>query len=207
MIDVKKIVRQIRTEQKDNNEIKFSDYDILNALNKCIRYVNQSFSMKNSDFLERSKEYIQDEINAEIHALNQTGTEIIPDVAFDKTGVGLPDDYVSLISIIRFSDGYKLSPVNTLGDLQNGGYKIFANKIYCGFDFTLQYHGKIKEVKTFQDTIDMPDMLIDLLTQISGLILNNAETDVLMQAVNDNTNALIPGRRYSNVKIKMPFKI
>ena len=207
MIDVKKIVRQIRTEQKDNNEIKFSDYDILNALNKCIRYVNQSFSMKNSDFLERSKEYIQDEINAEIQALNQTGTEIIPDVAFDKTGVSLPDDYVSLISIIRFSDGYKLSPVNTLGDLQNGGYKIFANKIYCSFDFTLQYHGKIKEVKTFQDTIDMPDMLIDLLTQISGLILNNAETDVLMQAVNDNTNALIPGRRYSNVKIKMPFKI
>jgi hypothetical protein len=207
VIDVKKIVRQIRTEQKDNNEIKFSDYDIFNALNKCIRYVNQSFSMKNSDFLERSKEYIQDEVNAEIHTLNQIGTEIIPDVSFDKTGVVLPEDYVSLISIIRFSDGYKLSPVNTLGDLQNGGYKIFANKIYCSFDFTLQYHGKIKEVKTFQDTIDMPDMLIDLLTQISGLILNNAETDVLMQAVNDNTNALIPGRRYSNVKIKMPFKI
>lgn len=37
MIAVTELVRLIRFKQKDNNEIKFSDYDIIQALNECIR--------------------------------------------------------------------------------------------------------------------------------------------------------------------------
>ena len=42
MIPAKTVLRLVRYKQKDNNEIKFSDYDILNAMNEALRYIVQS---------------------------------------------------------------------------------------------------------------------------------------------------------------------
>ena len=61
MITVKNIIAEVRYKQQDNNEVRFSDYDIIQCLNEAIRYINRSFSLKNADFLETIKKYRLDE--------------------------------------------------------------------------------------------------------------------------------------------------
>ena len=69
MINVKDIIQSVRFKQKDNNEVKFSDYDIIQSLNEAVRYINRTFALKNSDFLEKEVEYRLDEINDQIFTL------------------------------------------------------------------------------------------------------------------------------------------
>ena len=71
MINVTDIMQSVRYKQKDHNEVKFSDYDIIQSLNEALRYINRSYALKNSDFLEKVKEYRLDDINAEIDKENE----------------------------------------------------------------------------------------------------------------------------------------
>ena len=214
MITFKKILRLIRGKQNDLNETKFTDYQILDAVNECIRYVNQNYALQNSDFLEKKATYGEATMNAAIIAANAELTEGETPTAlldFDVTGVDLPTDYISLVSVRRSSDGYPLSPTSAgqqLTDTEDK-YQIFASRIYCGCDFDLLYKAKIAEVTDIvAGTVELPDIFLDSIVKISGMILNNnAETDVLMQVVNDTVEALVPRRRYSNVKTKMPFVV
>ena len=49
-IAAKEVLHLVRFKQQDHNEIKFSDYDIKNALNEALRYIVQSQALQNSDF-------------------------------------------------------------------------------------------------------------------------------------------------------------
>ena len=212
MIPLSRIIKMIRFKQNDNNEIKYSDYDIISAVNECLRYINQAFSLKNSDFLEKIKEYREVEVNEKILEYNKNLTEgetPLSAVIFAVTGVDLPDDYLGLVSVVRSSDGYALSPITILENLTNTGYKIFSNKIYCSGDFNLLYKRTIAEVKGVDienEHIDLPLFFIDLVVKLSGVILqNSANTDVMMSEINSTVERLIPNRRYSKIKRKMPF--
>lgn len=70
-IAAKEVLRMVRYKQYDNNEIKFSDYDVQNALNEALRYIVQSQSLQNSDFLDTVKYYSEEEINKGIAAANE----------------------------------------------------------------------------------------------------------------------------------------
>lgn len=212
MITVAELVRLIRFKQKDNNEIKFSDYDIIQSINECIRYVNQSFAMKNSDFLEKVTTYNQADLNAQVATVNEglaEGEEPLPLYDFAITGAELPDDFVALGSLLRLDDNYKLSPVEAIAPVTFGTYKIVGDKIFAGCGtFNMLYRRNIVEIATTADSIDLPAIFKDFLVKITGMILNNnAETDVLMQAVEDNLTILVPRRRYSNMKMAMPFYV
>lgn len=212
MIAVAELVRLIRFKQKDNNEIKFSDYDIIQALNECIRYVNQSFAMKNSDFLEKVTTYNQDDLNAQVAVLNsQLAEGETPTALYDfaLTGAELPDDFLSLVSLIRYSDNYKLIPVEAIAPVEYNTYKIVGERIYVGCGtFNMLYRASIAEISTLADNVQLPVFFKDCLAKLTGMILNNnAETDVMMQAVEDTVSALIPKRRYTNVRTKMPFYV
>lgn len=211
MIRAKVLLRMVRQKQQDVNEVKFSDYDVLAALNECLRYVNQSFARKNSDFLERVKSYRQDEINAEIVADNVgLSSDDLPQesISFAATGVVLPDDFVALVSVARASDGYLLSPVAAVDRVGSGQYKIFGGRIYAAEDFDIMYRAQVPVVRDMeQDVIELPVSFLDLLVKVTGLVLNNAETDVLAHEVSSNVDGLVPKRRYSNVKSRMPFVV
>ena len=56
-IEVSKLIRKIRLKAMDFDEIKYSDYQIINAINDVIEYLNASYALRNSDFLEKVKEY------------------------------------------------------------------------------------------------------------------------------------------------------
>lgn len=197
MIKANKILRMVRRKVKDNNEVQYSDYDVLDALNECIRYVSQDFSMKNSDFLEKIKKYRQDEMG----------------VNFASEGAELPEDFVSLVSVIRARDGYHLSPIPAGESMDKnkwqtfGGYKVFGGRIYCGADFDLAYRSELKQVTdAAEGEIELPAVFTDTLVKVTCMILqNSADTDVMTREISRLTDSLVPSRRYSNVKRRMPF--
>lgn len=197
MIKAKKILRLIRSKVKDNNEVTYSDYDVLDAMNECIRYLNMNYALKNSDFLERIKKYRQDEMG----------------ITFSTDGAELPEDFISLVSVIRARDGYHLSPIPAGEDMDKhkfqslGGYKVFAGRIYCAADFDLAYRTEIAQVSDAEmDEIALPNVFIDLIVKVSCMILQgNADTDVMMREISKLADSIVPARRYSNVKQRMPF--
>lgn len=187
MISFEEVKRLIRFKEKDNNEIKFSDYEVRMAVNECIRYLNNNLALLNSDFLEKTQDF----------------TDIDTSV-----GIDLPEDYVALISVMRMCDGYVMTPVQAIQKPNDNEYKVVGSKLYSGTPaFTMLYKAAIAEIKSDSDGIELPFVFKDVLVKLSCMILNNAETDIMMKAVDEAVRALIPRRRYSNARIKMPFKI
>ena len=207
MIDAKEIKGLVRYKEKDNNEIKWSDYDIKNALNEALRYINQSRGLQNSDFLE--KEYIVDihEINKAIEEENAANEEQKPPIDFAKDGVELPADYLVLVGIIRMNDGHELKPSEAVRIPDARQYKILGNKIYSGAESVkMVYRYFIPSINDNEtDKIELPLFLKDCIVKMTCLILNQAETDTLLQSVNSIVSAVIPERRYKNLEKKMPF--
>ena len=216
MIKAKKILRMIRSKVKDTDEVRFSDYEIIDAVNECIRYINVDFALKQSDFLEKIERYSEDKINAEIAEYNKTvsASEQKPSVNFAIDGADLPEDFVTIVSVVRTRDGYHMSPVpasetiDRIGMCTHGGYKVFGNRIYCdAAEFDLMYRREIQGVSDVETgEIDIPAVFTDLVVKVSCMILqNNPETDVLMREISLLSSSLVPRRRYSNVKQRMPF--
>lgn len=90
------VLRAVRQKEQDNDEIKYSDYDITCAMNEVLRYVNMDLANKGSEYLHKMKRYNQEEINAEIIAENEANADT-PEyepkelVNFSETGVAVPD--------------------------------------------------------------------------------------------------------------------
>ena len=66
--------------------------------------------------------------------------------------------------------------------------------------------GAVPEIKDVEkDTIELPDVFFDLLVKMARLVLNNGDADTLTQAVSAAVDSVIPRRRLSNVRSRMPF--
>lgn len=211
MITYKELRRLIRFKERDNNEIRFSDYDIKMAVNECIRYFNNAYAMQSSDFLEKSTTYVEEDMNAEIAAANEElpEGEKLPLYDFKGEGIELPEDFISLVSLQVLKDGRIMSPVESIKEPLPWQFKVVGNRIYSGNrGFKMLYKAAIKEIKDEEDVIELPFIFKDSLAKITSMILNNnASTDVMMQAVNDAVTQLVPRRRWRNAHIKMPFKV
>lgn len=221
MVKYETVKRLIRFKLKDNNEIQFSDYDIMGAVNECIRYLNKNYAIENSDFLEKVTVYDEAKMNAEIAEENaeieernaeldedEEPEELLDTLDFKTGGAELPEDFLSLVSVMRMRDGVIMRPVESIRIPRSGEYKVFGDRIYCGDTvFKLLYKGAIEEVTDDEDEIQLPFIFKDTLVKLSIMILQNAETDILMDAMNDAALNLIPRRRYRNVRIRMPFRV
>lgn len=212
-ITYKELKRLIRFKSRDNNEIRFSDYDIREALNECIRYFNNSYALQNSDFLEKLKVYDENEMNMEVDNINaeriETGEELLPRYDFKNEGVELPDDFIALQGITCGHDHGNLvmRPVEGYRTPNFGEYKVSGNRIYFGEGYAkMLYKAAIPEVKSEDDVLELPFVFKDSLAKITCMILeNNPSTDVMMEAVNDAVAQIVPRRRYSNARVRMPF--
>ena len=217
-INVKDLIYKVRYKAKDLNELLYSDFDILEAVNECIRYVNQDKSLKNSDFLEKIKHYVQSDMNAEITEWNEENPTEEPKPLYDfpTTGAELPDDMITMVDVIRTKDGYHMHPIPAVEQINphtQGQYKIVNGRIYANTDFDLLYRAEIAQVAftDLSDTdavVELPVVFTDLLAKITVMILTNtADTDVMAQEISRVANNLIPNRRYNNIKARMPFKV
>ena len=216
-IKVKDLIYKIRYKVKDFNELVYSDFDVLEAINECIRYLNQDKSLKSSDFLEKIKHYVQDEMNAEVTAYNELHpTEPKPLYDFPVTGAELPEDMITMVDIMRLRDGYHLHPIPTVEQINphyNHQYKILNDRVYTNTDFDLLYRAEIAQIglddlSDADAIVELPAVFTDLLVKVSVMILTNTvDTDVLASEVSRLADNLIPNRRYNNIKVRMPFKV
>ena len=208
-IAAKEVLHLVRFKQQDHNEIKFSDYDIKNALNEALRYIVQSQALQNSDFLDAVKYYSEEEINKEIAAANEDlpEDEQQPLISFKKDGVELPEDYQVVSGVTRAFDGYPHYPIDVTNVPNPKQYKVLGGKIYAGVPaFYLTYKKSIGSIKDFnEDVIDLPAFCLDLIIKVTGMILNQAENDILLKTIDSTANAIIPRRKYNNARMRMPF--
>lgn len=217
-INVEKLVYRIRYKAKDMDAVLYSDYDVLEAINECIRYLNQEKALKNSDFLEKRTYFNEAEMNAEIKKYNKEHPEEEPKelLNFVETGVDLPEDLITLVDITRGRDGYHLSPVPAVEGINphyQNQYKIINGKLYTNTDFYLLYRAEIAQLKLAdladkEAIVELPEVFTDLLIKVSVMILTNtADNDVMAREISRVAENLIPGRRYNNIKIRMPFHV
>lgn len=210
-----KVLRLIRQKELDNDEVKYSDYDIQMAVSEVLRYLNMTLADKGSQYLIAIREFDEDAINDEITKENEAGEgteDYTPKELLDfaATGAPLPEDYVSLLNIER-ADGSALRPATSLKEVQApwGEYKyiIFGSRIYTKVKhFTLIYNRELKAVTDFeQDEIDLPDIFLDSIAMLSRMVLNNNDVDTMTQAVTTAVDRLLPRRRYTNSRERMPF--
>lgn len=187
MIEVAALVRKIRFKQKDLDEIKYSDYEIVQAINEALSYLNQSMALGNSEYLEKDKEYTID------------GAEY-------TKGISLPYDFMTLISITRIKDGYKLHPVAVGREPGYGEYKIFANKLYCKDKaIKVAYRAVLMDVENTNEDIALPAFMSDGLVNLSVMVMNNQSTTVLTEATEALIKNITPLRKYANARPRMPF--
>lgn len=206
MISVDSLIKGIRFKQKDNNEILFSDYDIIQSLNEALRYINHSFALKNSDFLEKVQEYRKEELQAEIDEWNEENPDDLKEPFTYADGVDLPEDLLDIVSIERAEDGYPLHPCPANRKVNCREFKVVGGKLYVHEDVNLLYRYTLEAV-TVNDSIDLPNFFFDHIVKLTGLILNNADTDTMREAVDSMTNELVPVRRYANTQIPPVWKV
>lgn len=210
-ITYKELRRLIRYKLKDNNEVRFSDYEIKEAFNECLRFFNSSYALQNSDFLEKAVTYDEEKMNAEIRDQNAglPEEEQFPLYDFKFKGLDLPNDFITLQHIMREPDGYIMQPVSSIKDPLDWQYKITGNKLYLGCPTVkMLYKAAIIEVKDETDVLELPIVFKDALVKITCMILENtAGTDVMADAVDDVVSRIVPRRRYANARIKMPWKV
>ncbi len=212
MIQVQKVIRNVRFKEKDNDEIKYSDYDIIQSLNEVLDYMGIRLSEMNSDFLEKAVVLDEKKINEEIAAYNAAlpeGEEEKEKVLFPVTGVDLPDDFLSLMSVKRMRDDYRLKCTQSGARLRHDEYYIMDSKLFVRCHCVkLLYRRTIEPVVNETDSIDLPESFLLKLAKMTSMVLHNeANTDVLHDALDSVIDSLIIRRRYSNTRIKPPFMV
>lgn len=226
-----RVLRMVRQKEKDNDEVKFSDYDIREAVNEVLRYLNVSLANKGSEHLQKVATFDQNELNAtvgqpywvspelynseiELYDSDEPlwGEYIDPRYDFAAKGLELPRDYVSLVDIRR-PDGYPLKPATSLGEIRSPWgdrkYIILGGRIYVKSEaFRICYYCALQEVQDFdEDDIDLPDIYLDPVVKLTRMVLNNADVDTMTQAVNTAVDRAVPRRRYTNMRQRMPFRL
>lgn len=197
------VKRQLRYKNRDLNEVKFSDYDVKMATNEALRYISNAFATRNADFVERTAEYSEEEINAE------RAEEGLPPISFRTDGVDFPEDYSTMVSVVDpRDDGLMLQTCLANRIPKDYEYKIVGNKIYTGCKvFRLMYKMRIPEVDDDESIIDLPVIYLDALVDVVTISLQNEPLDSMLNNVNQIVDAMVPRRRYRNSKVNMQFKV
>lgn len=216
MITAAELKRLIRYKAGDNNEVTYSDYDVLQAINETLRYVNQYYL--NSDFLEKVEHYRQDDLNKAIDEYNASLTTDTSDETAEKptpkehidmrfTGVDLPDDFLSLVRVVD-SRGHDLHTCDAIRPPRWDEYKILQNKLYAGVkDVDMLYNAAFLSITSLDDgKIELPRVFLDALCKLAVMILTQTpDGDTMQQATEDALANIVPLRKYANVEKRMPF--
>ena len=224
-----RVLRMVRQKEQDNDEVKYSDYDIREAVNEALRYLNVTLSNKGSEHLQKTIDLNQTDINTQgINPYDSVelfeskvplfesevplwAEPLTADYDFAERGIELPPDFVSMIDIQRMDDGYHLYPATSLTEVQSPWgekkYLVMGGRIFVkGEVFRLHYNRTLVAVKNMEtDEIDLPDVFIDPIVKLSRLVLNNADVDTMTQAVTTAVDRILPRRQYTNIRQRMPF--
>ncbi len=196
MIAVANVFRQVRIDLKDINEVQYSTWDLENALNKALRLTANHFSTKNTDFLTRSIMICLERVS------NLFAPPTSDHIAEPLHGDTLPEDFISIVKVMR-PDGYELHP--STGHLHPRNYMVYRGMLFTFGPVLLTYRYTLPNVG-INDSIDLPISFFDFIVEATKVALTES-TGALTEYITDNAEKLIPGRKYTNARIRLPWRV
>lgn len=189
MIELDTISHIIRWKEKDINAVRFSDYEIIQALDEVLRYISQHLANMQSDLVERSIAY--------------------EDSAGDMETLGavLPGDFLSIQAVYKDGDRRCRMHAVSSGELGEDDFRLSNGRIYVKGSVVLCYYGSIPPVRMDTTQIDLPKAFTDVLVKLTRTVLNNGDVDAMTQAVASELESIIPRRKYNHMRVKVPFYV
>lgn len=190
MMKVQQLFSKIRLtpEINDNAQVKFSDYQLTEAVNTVLSIVFNTLSQSNNEL-----------ITAEIELTLTNGV------------VDLPSDFLSVVNV--FSNNGKLTQQSKSKGVDQFTYRIRKNQIYSVNDsLELHYKPYFVEIDPANLTTDLPvpNYFSELLKKYAIMALqggiNQADASIVQQISND-VYRLTAGREYNEIEFQQAFKI
>lgn len=186
----KQIINKVRMNPAiaDNQGDKYSDYQVIDALNSVLSMVYNTIAASSSTIMNRT---------ADIQLKNGHGE--------------LPDDFLKVVSVK--SGAKELHPVPRGVDIPKDGYRITGSTIFAPTDITIEYKPYFDEditMDTLEDDLDIPAYFVNLLVKYVVVMLLGATTkdaDIIQQITTDIYN-ITASREYSYlVDSALPWKV
>jgi len=182
---------ELRYELKDQNKIRFSDYQLKYALNTTIRIISNALANLHSPMLATA---------ATIAMTSGIGT--------------LPTDYQSIISVVINPGLYTeidLKPVTLKTTPTNEQYKIMNNSIYSNnSSVDIIYRTRLNAITDTSAELPLNDDFVELIKKyMKAILLDNASTTDLSftNSISADVAALVTGREYTYIERELPFMI
>ena len=175
-------------EINDNAAVKYSDYNLIAALNSVLSIVYNTLSSSSNDLL------------------TQETTLTLTDGK-----AALPEDFLSVVNVR--GGNYVLTPQSKSKDVDEYTYRIRGNYIYsANSTIQLTYKPYFVEVEyhTMDDEMVLPNYFSELLKKYSVITLVggiNKQDSTIVQQVTDDVYKLTSGREYSGLEISPAWRI
>lgn len=175
-------------EINDNAEVKYSDYNLIAALNSVLSIVYNTLSSSSNDLLTQ---------------------EITLTLTDGK--VALPNDFLSVVNVS--SGAYTLKPQSKSNDVDAFSYRIRGNNLYSGNDtVTLEYKPYFTDIdyNTIETDLLLPNYFSELLKKYVVIVLQggiNKNDSSVVQQVTDDVYKLTAGREYSRIDIQPVWRV
>lgn len=182
---------KVRMDAKiqDNTAIKYSSYNMLDALNNVLNIVFNGLSSQSDTIIS-----------------NETDIML-------TNGVGdLPDDFLSITEVFA-PNGMQLRPARRIIKITEYTYRIVKNKIYSANEsLHIIYKIYFKEFTydTMEEQLPLPDYFSELLKKYCVVLLTGGATatdTAIIQQITQEVSLLTAGREYSQIDIEPPWRV
>ena len=175
-------------EIADNAGVKYSDYNLIAALNSVLSIVYNTLSSSSNDLLTEETT-----------------------ITLTDGKAALPEDFLSVVNVR--GGNYVLTPQSKSKDVDEYTYRIRGNYIYsANSTIMLTYKPYFIEVEyyTMDDEMVLPNYFSELLKKYSVITLVggiNKQDSTIVQQVTEDVYKLTSGREYSGLEISPAWRI
>lgn len=176
-------------EINDNAAVKYSDYQLISALNSVLSIVYNTLSSSSNSILNKTSQ-----------------------ISLTESSGDLPEDFLSTISVFA-PDGTPLNPQSKSFDVDEQTYKITGNNIYSKNEsIKLVYKPYFVEViySTIDTALALPNYFSELLKKYSVISLIggiNKQDSTIVQQVTSDVYSLTSGREYTAIVVKPAWRV
>ena len=175
-------------EINDNAEVKYSDYNLIAALNSVLSIVYNTLSSSSNDLLTQETE-----------------------LTLTDGKAALPSDFLSVVNVT--AGNYVLKPQSKSNDVDEYSYRIRGNYLYSGNStVTLEYKPYFTDIDydTTGTELILPNYFSELLKKYVVIVLHggiNKNDSTIVQQVTDDVYKLTAGREYSRIDIQPVWRV
>ncbi len=186
-METDRIIQLVRWKEGDTDETRYSDFELVEALNEALRYVGICLANRQSDIIE--------------HAASYTDAQ----AGYETRGAPLPEDFTAKKGVYREGNHYRLHAASD-DHVDEDTFRLFGERIYAKGTFCLHYYGRIPPAVQGGE-VALPDTFLDALVKVTRMVLNNSDVDTMTQAVAQEVDSVIPRRKWNNARPKLPFYV